>query len=130
MKMLLIALTISLASSCALAQQSITRLQCEGNYTNYQNNIHDLKIKGGFIEIQKDNVKVVEILGFASPEGTKYLVSSTNEARVCFKFDANSQYFGCLNRFSGELQLSQMSEDRNKIVQLYNGNCYPIKSLF
>ena len=122
---------IVIAAIPALAQQEVTRLQCDGKYSNFLTGYRDIGDKGGYVEIQKTSVKVVSVIGF---EGT-YSVYSANEARVCFTHPEDKLTQGCLNRFSGELQLHQQSKkprtgDFGGFDQLWQGKCSPARPMF
>lgn len=121
---------IAVAAVPAFAQE-ITRLQCDGKYSNFLTGYRDIGDKGGYVEIQKTSVKVVSVIGF---EGT-YAVYSANEARVCFTHPADKRIQGCLNRLSGELQLHQQSKkprtgEFGGFDQLWQGRCSPARPMF
>lgn len=120
-----------IVSTSALAQQDVTRLQCDGKYSNFLTGYKDVENGGGYVEIQKTSVKVVSIFGF---DGT-YTVYLANEAQACFKHPGDGLIQGCLNRLTGQLQLSQQSKkprpgDFGGFDQLWNGKCSPARPIF
>ena len=122
---------IAIATTLALAQQEVTRLQCDGKYSNFLTGYRDIGTKGGHVEIQKTSVKVVSVIGF---EGT-YAVYLADEARVCFTHPEDKLFQGCLNRFNGQLQLHQQSKkprpgDFGGFDQLWDSKCSPARPLF
>ena len=126
-----LAILIAIATVPTWAQQEITRLQCDGKYSNFLTGYRDVPDKGGYVEIQKSSVKVVSVIGF---EGT-YAVYSANEARVCFKHPEDKLIQGCLNRLSGQLQLHQQSKKPRPshfggFDQLWGGTCTPARPMF
>lgn len=131
MNQLLFSVLMLVTSLHVSAQEGIIRLQCDGKYSSYVLNMRDLEIKGGYVEIRKDWVKVVGITGFSGPDGIIYQVTKENEAVICFTFSKDDRYKGCLNRFSGKIDLSQMATNQiNKVDQIYFGDCRPTSPLF
>lgn len=119
------------ASTSALAQEEVRRLQCDGKYSNFLTGNKDVVNKGGYVEVQKSSVRIVSVIGF---EGN-YSVHFTNESRVCFIDPKDKLIQGCLNRFSGELQLHQQSKnprqgDFGAFDQFWDGKCSPARPLF
>ena len=80
-----------------LAQQGLTRLQCDGQYSNFDSDsdTRGLEIHGGYLDVSKETVKFVSIVGFA----TTYDISFENETTVCFVLQTNKFYSG-LSRLS------------------------------
>ena len=127
----LFAVLLLAATSEAWAQQGITRLQCDGNFSNFVQNIRDVEVRGGYVEIRKDSVRVLSIVGFSSPEGTTYRISREYEANVSFVHPTDELYYGSLNRLSGRLQLFHLAEKSgNKLSQIFYGDCRTAKPLF
>ena len=130
MRIFLMILAFLLAAP-AFAQREVTRLQCDGKYSNFLTGYRDVDTKGSYVEIQKAGVKVISLIGF---DGT-YDVYSSNEARICFVHPEDKLVQGCLNRFSGQLQLHQQSKepragDYGGFDQLWEGNCTSARPLF
>ena len=88
----------------ALAQSEVTRLQCNGKYSNFLSGYQDVPDNGGYVEIRKSTVKVVAIIGF---EGTYNVHTATNEAKVFFVHPDDRLILGSINRFTGQLQMNQ-----------------------
>jgi len=131
MKTRVFAMLIVFAATSALGQQEVTRLQCDGKYSNFLTGYRDVPDKGGYVEVQKSSVKVVSVLGF---EGT-YAVRNANEARVFFVHPEDNLIQGSLNRFSGQLQLHQQSKkprpgDFGGFDQLWEGTCRSARPMF
>jgi len=130
MRPIVVFLTAIIASH-ALAQQDVTRLQCDGKYSNFLTGYRDVPDKGGYVEIRKTNVKVVSVIGF---EGA-YDVRTADEARVFFVHPENKLIQGSINRFTGQLQLHQQSKkprpgDFGGFDQLWEGTCSPARRMF
>ena len=126
-----LAILIAIAAVPTWAQHEITRLQCDGKYSNFLTGYRDVPDKGGYVEVQKSSVKVVSIIGF---EGT-YAVRTANEAGVFFVHPENNLIQGSLNRLSGKLQLHQQSKkprpgDFGGFDQLWEGICTPARPMF
>ena len=114
------------AASASQAKSEITKLQCDGEYSNFVTGVKDIADTGGYVEVQKSSVKVVSVIGF---EGS-YVVSSTNESRICFVAPDDKRMQGCLNRFTGKLSLYQRATKPDRFDQLWNGKCSPARPLF
>lgn len=122
-------LLMLIASVSVHANQEITRLQCDGEYSNFVTGVENIANTGGYVEVHKSHVKVVSVLGF---ERT-YVVNLTNESRICFVASDGKNMDGCLNRFTGNLSLYQRVKlvDRlDRIDQLWSGKCSPARPLF
>ena len=125
------AILIAIAAVPTWAQHEVTRIQCDGKYSNFLTGYRDVADKGGYVEVQKSSVKVVSVIGF---EGT-YAVRTADEARVFFVHPENNLIQGSLNRFSGQLQLHQQSKkprpgDFGGFDQLWEGTCTPARPMF
>jgi len=119
-------LLILIASASVHAKQEITRLQCDGEYSNFVTGVKDIADTGGYVEVQKSRVKVVSVLGFART----YVVNLTNESRICFVASDDKNMQGCLNRFTGNLSLYQRVNQSDRLDQLWSGKCSPARPLF
>lgn len=120
-----------LASADAWAQQTVTRLQCDGKYSSYVDKVQDAPTKGGFVEIRKDAVKLLAFPVFNAPDGSTYRVSNETEASICFQLPDDKKFSGCLNRFSGVLTLTKWNASNSKKIDyLYTGECRLAKPLF
>ena len=115
-----------IAAASVHAKQEITRLQCDGEYSNFVTGVKDIADTGGYVEVQKSRVKVVSVLGF---ERT-YIVNLTNESRICFVASDDKNMQGCLNRFTGNLSLYQRVNQSDRLDQLWSGKCSPARPLF
>jgi hypothetical protein len=119
-------LLMLIAAASVHAKQEITRLQCDGEYSNFVTGVKDIADTGGYVEVQKSRVKVVSVLGF---ERT-YIVNLTNESRICFVASDDKNMQGCLNRFTGNLSLYQRVNQSDRLDQLWSGKCSPARPLF
>lgn len=119
-------LLMLIAAASVHAKQEITRLQCDGEYSNFVTGVKDIADTGGYVEVQKSRVKVVSVLGF---ERT-YVVNLTNESRICFVASDDKNMQGCLNRFTGNLSLYQRVNQSDRLDQLWSGKCSPARPLF
>ncbi len=108
------------------------KLQCEGKYTNFSKaEYRDLPVKGIFVEILGDRVKVVGAPGFDAT----YSVIKRFENGVGIQLDSNSSFGGFLNRLSGELSLAEKDEVQKdgsfkKYRQIINATCRSARPLF
>jgi hypothetical protein len=130
----LIVLSVTLYSLHVQSEETYTTLVCSGQYFNYPQNIRDVDIKSSVIQIYKSVVKV-GIVGFSysSNELSDYKLISTTDSTVRFRYSKDEKiiYYGTLNRYSGEIGLTQIdSLNPNKIEQLFTGKCLPSKKIF
>jgi hypothetical protein len=130
----LIVLSITLFSFHVQSEETKTTLVCSGQYFNFPQNIRDVDIKSSVIQILKSTVKV-GILGFSysSSELSDYKLISTTDSTVTFRYskDEKKIYLGTLNRYSGEIGLTQIdSSNPNQIEQMFTGKCLPSKKIF
>jgi hypothetical protein len=131
MKLITISLlTAILISTNVFSQENTTSLVCTGKYNNYKQNFRDVDVTGGVIQLQSNNVKV-GIIGFSYSNGDflDYKILSTSESKISFQHsDKGLKYFGVLNRYSGEVDLSESYD--NKFVQIFKGKCTLGKKMF
>jgi len=126
-----IALLSSASALCNAQGAGIAKLQCEGTYDNYASaDARDVPIKGIYIEVSDDQIKVLGTVGFDAT----YSVVTRREDGLGFQLDANSSYGGFLNRFSGKLSLLEKgttaSDGSFKLKQAISAVCGKAKSLF
>lgn len=114
------------AATSVQAQSERTRLQCDGQYSNFLTGVRDVPDTGGYVEVRKSNVRVVSVIGF---EGD-YVVNFSNESRICFAASEDERIQGCLNRFTGNLSLNQRNKHPERFDQLWSGKCSPARPLF
>lgn len=130
-KTIAITLLVSLSELCNAQDSGLTKLQCEGTYNNYtSSDMRDIPIKGIYLEISSDQVKVLGAPGFDAT----YSVITRREDGVGFQVESNSSYGGFLNRFSGQLFLTEkgpIAKDGGyKLKQGISAVCGKAKSLF
>lgn len=130
-------LTILLAAvgNCAVNNQAIAaeniKLQCDGKYSDFTQKIQDMPIRGAYIEIRKNSVKIMGVLAFSDNDGTVFRVTKNNEVGILFALPTNDNYYGHMNRLSGVLQLTKLKDENKSQVELhFEGNCSPMKPLF
>lgn len=126
-----IAILVLAVASASWAQQEVTRLQCDGKFSNYVQDVRDVVNQGGYVEIRKDAVKLVAILGF---DGV-YKILGEDAAQVFFELANDKLLLGNINRFSGELYVYRrrakpVSGDYGGFEKIWNGACRPAKPLF
>ena len=131
MKMIIFLLfTIGLSSTNVFSQENSTSLVCTGKYNNYKQNIRDVDVTGGVIQLQPSTVRV-GIMGFSYSNGEllDYKILSSSESKISFQHsDKGLKYFGVLNRYSGDVDLSESYD--NKFIQIFKGKCTPAKRMF
>ena len=110
--LLLLVLLVASASAPASAQTpEPIRLQCDGKYYDYvaKPPVLDAELKGIYVEIYSKDVKVIGAPAF---EAT-YLITKRDEAFISFQVPGNNRYNGSINRLSGQLHLTALSERSN-----------------
>lgn len=115
----------------AIAQQDVTRLQCDGSFSQYSRNLQDVPLSGGYVEVLSNGVRVAGILNFGSGNSS-YRISHSDESGICFVHPSDNRTWGCLNRLNGELQLTtRAQEDKlSPVTLIYTGKCRPVRPLF
>ena len=127
MNRLLMGLMLLTGASETLAQAEVIRLQCDGNYSDFSNDIRNVESRGDFVEIKKDTVRLVAFVTF----GGTYRIDFTDEARILFTSPTDLSFSGNLSRLSGQIILSVKDpSNENKLRALYSGACRPAKPLF
>lgn len=131
MKESLLAMLLLAAASGSWAQQEVTRLQCDGTFSNYLQNALEVPNQGGYVEIRKHSVKLVSIYGFDGD----YEILNSNEAKVYFGLADDRLLLGNLNRFSGELSVNRqrakpIGGDFGGFEKVWRGKCRPAKPMF
>ena len=116
---------------CNAQDLSAARFQCEGTYSNYTlPDMRDISVNSIYIEISGDRVKVLGAPGFDST----YSVIIRLENGLGIQLDSNKSYGGFLNRFSGQLSLTEKGEvgkdGSYKIRQSISALCSKAHSLF
>lgn len=111
----------------ANAQEQIVRLQCDGTADFYNANppIRDMKVSGIYLEIGKDSIKVAGSMGWDG----EFEIKRSDPASVFFVSPRNAEYFGSVNKYSGEFQLNRM-QNQSKFSASTRGVCRPAKPLF
>ncbi len=111
----------------ANAQEQIVRLHCTGTANFYDSNppIRDVSVKGIFLEIGRDLIRVAGSVGWDG----EFKIKRSDSASVFFVSSLNDEYFGSVNRHSGEFQLIKRRES-SQILAMTNGVCRPAKPLF
>lgn len=126
-----IMLLASASALCNAQESAVTKFQCEGKYNNYTStDMRDVPIKGIYVEISGDRVKVLGAVGF---QGT-YSVITRREDGVGFRLESNPSYGGFLNRFSGQLSIMEkgaVAKDGSfNAKQMMSAECARAKALF
>ena len=119
-------------SEIVLAQTSgVSRLQCDGTYNNYiSSDLRDIPVQGIYLEVSDKQVKIVGAPGF----DTTYAVTRNLEGGVGFQAHSTKAYSGFLNRFSGQLSLSEHNAEGAsvslKVKQTISATCRKATPLF
>ena len=128
----IIAITLLVSTSTLSSAQdlAITKLQCNGTYTNFGMQLQDVPLNGIYIEISGNRVRVFGAAGF---DGT-YAIVTRLEHGMGLQHEFNHSYGGFLNRFSGTLSLTEKgkigSDGSYKLNQLLTAMCGKAKLLF
>jgi hypothetical protein len=123
----------SFISVYGYSQETNTTLVCSGKYSNYSQNLNGIDVNSDVITFNKSIVRV-EVFGFSNGDSLDYKVLKYSDSKITFRytFDDKKIYFGSLNRYSGELNLSQPDNPENptKMEQLFVGKCMVSKKRF
>ena len=122
---------VLVSSLCSAQDLGTTKIQCEGTYNNYSStDMRDLPVKGMYVEISGDRVKVMGAIGFDAT----YTVVTRREDGLGIQLDSDRSYGGFINRFSGQLSLMEKGEVEKdgsfKVKQGIDALCSKAKSLF
>lgn len=60
---------------------------------------------------------------FNSSTLVSYETTVFTDDSIKFKTKAKPSYFGVINRYSGKLSISELSEDGKRLIRLLEGNC-------
>ena len=116
-KRVLVATIWLIPATAALAQEPV-KLQCKGTYSNFSEKIMDAPVNGMYVEIHKEHIKVLSTPGFNG----SYQITNRLENGIGFQHEADAAYSGFLNRFSGQISLSQ-KQTSNRYAQLLSADC-------
>lgn len=130
-KIALIAVVLCCSALGFAQSPAVARLQCDGTYNNYtSSDLRDIRIQGIYVEISDKQVRVVGAPGFDST----YVVTNYSEGGVGIQLSSNHGYFGYLNRFSGQLSLTERGEEGAKgswkAIQTISASCKRATPLF
>lgn len=130
-KFIAISLLAFFPALCNAQDLSAAKLQCEGTYSNYTlPDMRDISVNSIYIEISGDRVKVLGAPGFDST----YSVINRLENGLGIQLDSNKSWGGFLNRFSGQLSLTEKGEVGKdgiyKIRQSISALCSKARLLF
>jgi hypothetical protein len=122
----MIAVSVLVLSPALCNAQEPTRLQCEGTYDNYTiAGAREIPIKGIYLEISGERVKVEGALGF----NATYSIITRKENGIGFQLESNQAYGGFLNRFSGQLSLMEKASAET-VNQTLTAFCSKARPLF
>lgn len=104
-------------------------LLCKGDYSDYTQGIRDVQVSGVIVKIANKKAVVINSITFDNKRDDEYLVTKISDEQIKFisVFDAN--VVGSLNRYSGDLSLSHVSDDR-VLFRLLKANCFDAKRKF
>ena len=116
---------------CGAQDAQVTRLHCEGTYNNYGDaELRDISAKGILVEVSGDKVRIQGSIAF----DTDYSVTTRLETGLGIVARSNQSYSGFLNRFSGQLSLSERGEAAKdgtyKVRQTLSATCKKAAPLF
>ena len=131
MPKIVVAVLLASVAALSVAQEKpqATRLQCQGTFTSFAPQLGDVSVSGIYVEVSEDNIKVVGAMGFDSI----YSVVSRREEGIGFRLNSDPAYEGFLNRFSGELSLSQKGKAKDgspSYLKLIKATCSNAHALF
>lgn len=114
------------AATTVHAQAKTTKLQCDGEFSNFLTGMTGFQDTGGYVEVGNSSVKVVQVLGY---EGN-YFINRSDESRICFVAPEDKRMQGCLNRFTGNLSFTTQNGPTERIEKAWTGKCTPARPLF
>ena len=110
----------------AQSEQEI-KLQCGGKYLSWKSPaVQEYLIEGIYVKIGDTSVNIQGSPGFDAT----YSITSSTDSSVLWRYDANPEYSGNINRLNGELTLVQMKQDANQVLQLISGSCKRAEPIF
>ena len=93
-------------------------------------NLNDMSVDGIYIEIGRYSIRVAGSMGWDG----EFEIKRTDPASVFFVSSLNDEYFGSVNRYSGEFQLNRAQNwqlrEGLKMLATTRGVCRPAKPLF
>jgi hypothetical protein len=118
------------SSSLAEGENISVQLQCDGILRVYNDDgvskPMEISMRGIFIEISE---KTVLVAGSSWWDG-ELEITRKDAASIHFKSMNNANYYGAINRYVGDLQLSIQIPEDNRHSHMLLGSCIPAKPLF
>ena len=119
------------AFSPAFASDStITKLQCDGAFSDFEQQVENVAFKGMYVEVGSSAVR---ISGAPDFDGTYEIVNRKDEG-VGFQSGKNKDIEGFLGRFSGQFSVSEKaglnSDTAPKVKRFIRAVCAKAQPLF
>ena len=126
----LFGLIFSLNSSSQNIQQST--LNCPFTYNRYiEPTIRDVKGDGLILELRSESITLSNLPNLITPI-RNYVVNNldVSASMIKFAFNSNNKVTGFLNRYTGELSLSEQDESLSQYKWFLQAKCSVTQRLF
>ena len=127
---ILFGLLFSLNSSSQNIQQST--LNCPFTYNRYiEPTIRDVKGDGLILELRSESITLSNLPNLITPI-RNYVVNNldVSASMIKFSFNSNNKVTGVLNRYTGELWLSEQDESLSQYKWFLQAKCSVTQRLF
>ena len=127
---ILLGLLFSLNSSSQNIQQST--LNCPFTYNRYiEPTIRDVKGDGLILELRSESITLSNLPNLITPI-RNYVVNNldVSASMIKFAFNSNNKVTGFLNRYTGELSLSEQDESLSQYKWFLQAKCSVTQRLF
>ncbi len=127
---ILFGLLFSLNSSSQNIQQST--LNCPFTYNRYiEPTIRDVKGDGLILELRSESITLSNLPNLITPI-RNYVVNNldVSASMIKFAFNSNNKVTGFLNRYTGELSLSEQDESLSQYKWFLQAKCSVTQRLF
>ena len=127
---ILFGLLFSLNSASQNIQQST--LNCPFTYNRYiEPSIRDVKGDGLILELRSETITLINLPNLITPI-RNYVVNNldVSASMIKFSFNSNNKVTGFLNRYSGELWLSEQDESLSQYKWFLQAKCSVTQRLF
>ena len=127
---ILFGLLFSLNSSSQNIQQST--LNCPFTYNRYiEPTIRDVKGDGLILELRSESITLSNLPNLITPI-RNYVVNNldVSASTIKFAFNSNNKVTGFLNRYTGELSLSEQDESLSQYKWFLQAKCSVTQRLF
>ena len=127
---ILFGLLFSLNSASQNIQQST--LNCPFTYNRYiEPSIRDVKGDGLILELRSETITLINLPNLITPI-RNYVVNNldVSASMIKFSFNSNNKATGALNRYTGELWLSEQDESLSQYKWILQARCSITQRLF